>query len=392
MGDAILYLDSRQSRAVMKALRKHGTVDHARDISQALLLMAENDFDYFFVDADTPQAQAFLKHLQHDPTLPPPSGVVLLTDNDEEDCRAWSVDTFINRGRVYRDAPYVFSHQKVESHDDSNVLRITGNADARRAVASEESKGARDVTQPGAEALVDEAFNLRKRSARSGETKYSYSGGANRAYRYVLAAALILALGLWLFAWGPFARNKGQDRRRAASNEVEAGSKSKQREPNPLALFSVPAGYAGSTAPALRSSAPTGAVGPTAATEKPAAAAQPAYTEQPASTGQPAVAEKPAAAPAPSSSSGETAAAPQPAPAANRPPMVEISGPTRLTARQAATYTASGSDPDGDGITYSWGGSTTTRCWSTPGLYSLTVTVTDGRGETASASLSVRVI
>ncbi len=94
----------------------------------------------------------------------------------------------------------------------------------------------------------------------------------------------------------------------------------------------------------------------------------------------------------PSSESGQTAVTPEQQPAVNHPPTVGISGPTQVTVRQTATYTASGSDPDGDGITYSWGGSTTTRCWSTPGLYSVSVTVTDGRGSNAGASISVRVI
>ncbi len=371
MGDTILYLDSRQSRAVMKELRKHGTVDHAQDINQALLFMAEKDFAYFFVDADTPQAQAFLKHLQHDPTLPPPSGVVLLTDNDEEDCEAWSVDTFINRGRIHGDVPYVFSHQKVERPDDANVLKIAEHANVQRIAAGEKTEGARDTTPPETEAPVDETFNLRKRAAGSSKTEYSFAQGANRRYRFIFAAVLILALGLWLFVWGPFARNNGQGRRQADSHKVAAESpaKNRERKSNPETLPSVPVNYASSTAPVAQSA--------------PAVAAA---AESPAAT------EKPAAASSPSSQSGETAAAPEQQPAVNHPPTVGISGPTQVTARQTASYTASGSDPDGDGVTYSWGGSTTTRCWSTPGLYTVSVTVTDSRGMSAGASISVRVI
>lgn len=115
-----------------------------------------------------------------------------------------------------------------------------------------------------------------------------------------------------------------------------------------------------------------------------------------ASSNSPAPAPKPTPSPTPanhpSSESGDTAAATQQQPAVNHPPTAGISGPTQVTVRQTATYTASGSDQDGDGITYSWGGSTTTRCWSTPGLYTVSVTVTDSRGESAGASISVRVI
>ncbi|MHB8896888.1 MAG: hypothetical protein ACYC99_17175, partial [Candidatus Geothermincolia bacterium] len=71
-------MDKCKDRTLQKALGKHGDVSFATDINQALFLMAETDFDYYFVDADTPRAQAFLKHLKHDPQLMPPKGVILL--------------------------------------------------------------------------------------------------------------------------------------------------------------------------------------------------------------------------------------------------------------------------------------------------------------------------
>lgn len=371
MGDTILYLDSRQSRAVMKELRKHGTVDHAQDINQALLLMAEKDFAYFFVDADTPQAQAFLKHLQHDPTLPPPSGVVLLTDNEEEDCEAWSVDAFITRSRIHGDVAYVFSHHKVEQPEHANVLPIAGRADVHRIAAPGEMKGTWDRDSHETEARAGEKLNSAKRAEQSVKRDYGFNEGANRRYRFVLVALLITALGLWLFVWGPFAGNKARDRRRADSSKVEAESSAKKREGNSLlgSLPNVPVNYASSTA----------TVGQSAPAVNAAAAESPTAGQQPAA--------------ASSSSDGtETAAIPEQQPPANHPPTVGISGPGQVTSRQTATYTASGSDPDGDGISYSWGGSTVTRCWSTPGLYTVSVTVTDSRGASAGASISVRVI
>ena len=132
----ILYLGVKKERAVTKALSKHGKVFHASDINDALLLLVENDFDYYFVDADTPQAQAFLKHLEHDPHLVAPRGVVLLTDNEDEDCSAWRVDTFITRERIGKDTPYIFSHLRSEAAEPAKVLYIapgddTGGKDAR---------------------------------------------------------------------------------------------------------------------------------------------------------------------------------------------------------------------------------------------------------------------
>ena len=378
MGNKILYLDSRQSRTVMKALRKYGMVEHAHDISQALLLMAEKDFNYFFVDADTPQAHAFLKHLEHDPTLPPPSGVVLLTDNEEEDCEAWSVDAFITRSRIHGDVAYVFSHHKVEQPEHANVLPIAGRADVHRIAAPGEMKGTWDRGSHETEARAGEKFNSAKRAEQSVKRDYGITEGANRRYRFVLVALLITALGLWLFVWGPFAGNKARDRRRADSSKVEAESSAKKREGNFLlgSLPNVPVNYASSTA----------TVGQSAPAVNAAAAESPTVGQQPA-----AAAEQPAA--ASSSSDGkETAAIPEQQPPANHPPTVGISGPGQVTSRQTATYTASGSDPDGDGISYSWGGSTVTRCWSTPGLYTVSVTVTDSRGASAGASISVRVI
>ena len=100
----------------------------------------------------------------------------------------------------------------------------------------------------------------------------------------------------------------------------------------------------------------------------------------------------PSAASTPSTAPSTTPAPVPPPEPVNHPPTVSISGPTMVTATETATYSASASDPDGDPITYSWGSSTRAKAWSTPGLYEVSVTVTDSHGASASASISVRVI
>src|SRR5450756_3172641 len=86
---------SAASDVYKRQLKRHGKAYYANDMNEALFLMAEKDFDYYFIDADVPHAQAFIKHIEHDPQLVSPRAVVLLTDNEDEDCEAWSADTFI---------------------------------------------------------------------------------------------------------------------------------------------------------------------------------------------------------------------------------------------------------------------------------------------------------
>lgn len=88
---------------------------------------------------------------------------------------------------------------------------------------------------------------------------------------------------------------------------------------------------------------------------------------------------------------------------ANRAPVADAGGPYTGDAAQTLTLSASGStDPDGDALTYSWSlgdgssaaGAVVRRAYSTPGVYSATVTVTDSRGATATdtAQVTVRAI
>lgn len=84
------------------------------------------------------------------------------------------------------------------------------------------------------------------------------------------------------------------------------------------------------------------------------------------------------------------------------PAISNFSGPTSLNAGQAGTWTVSASDPDGDTLTYqiNWGdGSALSQgqsasfyhAYNTPGTYTITVTVSDGKGGSVQRSVSVTI-
>lgn len=83
---------------------------------------------------------------------------------------------------------------------------------------------------------------------------------------------------------------------------------------------------------------------------------------------------------------------PSPAPAAseNHAPVVSINGPSTVNRGQTVTYSASGSDPDGDPLTLSW--TSRTIQFNTTDAVTLTVTVTDSRGASSTASKTIHVI
>ena len=100
------------------------------------------------------------------------------------------------------------------------------------------------------------------------------------------------------------------------------------------------------------------------------------------------------------------AAAPAPAPAPNRPPVFNgpiQANPPVLEPGQTTNLSAPATDPDGDTITYTWSSPAGTfsnqngmnTTWTAPnqeGNYPLTVTANDGRGGTATNSITIPVI
>ena len=94
---------------------------------------------------------------------------------------------------------------------------------------------------------------------------------------------------------------------------------------------------------------------------------------------------------------------PPPPPVVNHPPTVTVrANPPEVEEGAESTVTADASDPDGDPLTYAWRapdgritGSGPRVTWTAPtgveGSYPVTVTVDDGRGETASDTTNIRV-
>ncbi|MGA2158148.1 MAG: PKD domain-containing protein [Dehalococcoidia bacterium] len=87
----------------------------------------------------------------------------------------------------------------------------------------------------------------------------------------------------------------------------------------------------------------------------------------------------------------------------NRPPVIDqIIGPKAWLPQTESPLTCVASDPDGDNLTYTWTadngtikGSGSTITWMSPardGLYNITLTVSDGRGGTATMVQPERVI
>lgn len=86
--------------------------------------------------------------------------------------------------------------------------------------------------------------------------------------------------------------------------------------------------------------------------------------------------------------------------AGNRAPVVSISGPSTVAARTTATFSVTGSDPDGDTLAYQWnpgsgtiaGNTSSISCaWQSGGSYSVSVIVSDMKGLTATQTLAVTV-
>jgi outer membrane protein OmpA-like peptidoglycan-associated protein len=97
-------------------------------------------------------------------------------------------------------------------------------------------------------------------------------------------------------------------------------------------------------------------------------------------------------------------APPPPPPPANRPPTVKARcEPCTVQVGQASTVTADANDPDGDTLSYKWSAPTGTfanaadrqtrfTCPGQPGAVPVTVTVSDGKGGTASDTVTIQCV
>lgn len=460
MGIEILYLDSSKDKVVGRALKKHGKVRRAWDFNDSVELIAEKEFDYFFLDADFPCIRELLTHLEHDPYFIPPKAFVLLTNNEVEDCHAWNVDTYITRRRIKEDLPFVFSHHKGEPSNNSGVLKLIpgdGEQSEARTEARREYSDLEDVTDTG---IIDEENDGHKSQEPAPERQLGISALSrfdgtekfeHRESGRIEKPSTSNDLGeaneepevKKPEKESVFAFSRDDNRRKTPEQiGISANGVTPDRNDNRRKLTSkvpfkqsrVKLIWVGLAAIALcvllYTAAPLGFKGPGKKTnsgseaeaidegsgrgenrESPVdlvfddvrdASGDSAQSSVPAADNmeavKSAVQELPVeAAPQESSMSSppaysSPAPAPAPQPAANNQPSVSISGPAQVYVRQTATYTAVASDPDGDSISYSWGSSARSMAWSTPGQYTVSVTVTDSRGASRSASLSVRVI
>jgi len=366
----ILYLDRDKDKALFRALSKHGVVFHAKGLNQALFLMADSDFDYYFIDADIPQSQAFLKHVRHDPELAPPQGVVLLTNNDEEDCEAWHVDDFLTRRTATSDLPYIFSHLKAEKLEPPRILRL---AETPPDIEQEEAPPEGSVGAEDHE-IEDIRSHLRARKdtdevRRGDSVMVSFNDAAVRKSpaKLVIAAVALISLIAWLFLWGPLASKQAKVKAPDAKRKtVDAeATRTQQIEKYKQTTLSSPSS---APAAAVTSSQPSSPSGKTEADA--AAPVTPVESQRTIPT--------PVAEPAP-------APAPEPE---NHAPSVSISGPSQVMRGSPASFSASSSDPDGDSVSLSWSPSQTVTSES-EGSITVTVTATDSNGASSSDSMTV---
>ena len=84
----------------------------------------------------------------------------------------------------------------------------------------------------------------------------------------------------------------------------------------------------------------------------------------------------------------------------NNPPAVTLTAPANADVNQSVSFSAAGSDPDGNPLTYSWtfgdGGTagnvtSASHSYSAAGRYTVTVTVSDGKGGTANDTKQIVV-
>jgi len=366
-------MDAHAQKGLSRALARHGKVFPVAGINDALFLMAEQDIDYYFIDADVPDARAFLMHIQHDPQLLPPRGLVLLTENEEEDCEAWGVDAFLSRQSAVEDLPYIFSHLKGTTPEPAKLIRLAPLEDKEPAQPAPRTSIDPSFGQAKQEHEIDAREHLRSRRvseqvkeeaalAPGADWEKQKQTGVSKQMRLAFAAVLVAAALAWLFVWGPLSHHVSTDVGKPTSKKrvsaKSAGPASSVLESSSTASSSTVLSSP-QTVPVQTSVTAPGAT-EAEAEQKPAESQSP----------------EPVPVPAP--------------PPVNHPPTVSISGPTQVVHGQTAGYSASAADPDGDSVSLTW--TSRSMSWSTPGLYSLSVTATDGKGASAADTISVRVI
>ena len=90
-----------------------------------------------------------------------------------------------------------------------------------------------------------------------------------------------------------------------------------------------------------------------------------------------------------------------PTPPVNQPPTANAGGPYNGTVGQAVAFSGSGTDPDSDPLTFSWNfgdgtpaatGPTPSHTYAQAGDFTVTLTVSDGRGGTTSATATAHIV
>lgn len=378
----ILYVDHNRSRKVQKTLERLGVVTHSSSLGHALHEVIKVNYDYFVVDAGLPDSFGLINHLEHDPDLVRSCRILLFSNDDEE--KDWEVDYRVDKGRASSEIPRIFSDAEKALPKPIPLFsrdRSPGTLSGGCAVTSPD---------PGTLRQGGRGRRSRLRGAVGGEGSplvgRSGDGVALRAFRGTIAihklfAVLAVAIGVWasLVFWGP------------VSSSLCGSANTHDEEGLVNSGFSAPGGLEeyfrttrteeGQLDPLNEDEAPEAG-----GTEGPGNALMNGLLTEPATGNNEETRKDPASKPSviqePAVRAGQD----------NRPPSVTISGSALLHTGESCTYTAVASDPDGDSILYSWGGPTVSRCWQVPGQYEVSVTVTDSRGLSASASLVVRVI
>lgn len=75
----------------------------------------------------------------------------------------------------------------------------------------------------------------------------------------------------------------------------------------------------------------------------------------------------------------------------NQKPVAKISGPKDVKVNQTVTFGDQSYDPDGHIVSTSWGSKQLSKTWSEPGVYYVSLTVTDNRGASTKVDIPVYV-